>query len=122
MNNDSRIVLYDGKDGETEIAIRVSAEECIQVLGGMAMCDLCGNFDDTLFLCPELGFKALCGKCFRQHRRTVKWYTEDTHTVFNTLILMVKNYNLNWTENDFKNIDEYFSSKGWFSTHIKTFL
>lgn len=120
-DNDTRIVFYSGKDDETEIAVKVSLKEAIK-WGGFGMCDMCGLIDNELYLCPELGHKALCPKCFKEHKKMVKWYTEDLHFTFDTLIQYVLNYKLKWSESDLDLIDEFFASKGHLSLHIRKFI
>lgn len=121
MKEKSRVLIYKDKNDDTEIAIKVSIAEAIN-WGGMGMCDMCGLIDNELYLCPELGLKALCTKCFKEHKKNVKWYIEDLHFTFNTLIQYVLNYNLKWSELDLDMIDEFFFSKNHFSLHIRKFM
>lgn len=90
--------------------------------GFVSRCDFCGKVDDTFYYFPELGHKVECEECATEHMKHVKWYTEDLHVVFNSLITWVITYDIGWTQNDLRIIDEFFSSKGHHSLHIETFI
>ena len=49
-------------------------------------CDWCGEVDSEYYYFPELGHKVSCKRCAKEHRKIVKWYTEDLHYIFNSLI------------------------------------
>lgn len=107
----TRVILYQDKNDETEIAIKASLQECIN-WGGLGSCDLCGYNDEELYLCPELGEKGLCKSCFDKHKRNVQWYVEDTHIVFDTLIVMCAFYKLKFTDYEYKMINKFFDAHG----------
>lgn len=116
-----RIVIYEGKDKEPEIAIKVTLDECIK-WGGLGSCDMCGYMDEEFYLCPELGHKALCNGCFNSHKRNVQWYPEDIHFVIDTLIVYCANYKLDLSNYDYKLIDKFFEMIGHPELRIKKLI
>lgn len=116
-----RVILYNDKDGELEIALHCTYRECY-VWGGMAICDLCNEQDSDLYLCPELGSKALCTNCFKEHKKSVKWYTEDTNAVFDELIIFVTSYGLYFSDRDYDMINQFFAGHKHPEIDIKRFL
>ena len=136
MNN-SRVNIYEDKEGDTELDIHVSYEEMYnavkktdwykeldEVSKGqfVSVCDWCGEVDSEYHYFPELGHKVSCKRCAKEHRKIVKWYTEDLHYIFNSLIMWVLTYDIGWSENDYRMIDEFFASKGHNEIHIKKFI
>lgn len=117
----AKVILYDDKNDDIEITVQCTQGECL-AWGGLGLCDLCGNECDEIYLCPELGSKGLCQGCFKEHKKMVQWYVEDTNAVFNTLIIFVQRYNLNLSENDLELINEFFRSKGHMSLDIRRFM
>ena len=123
----SRAIIYKDKEGETELKVKIKYGEMLAAIWNTAWfenlskeergafvprCDWCGNIDTEYMFFPELGHKVSCKKCAKSHNKIVKWYVEDTHTVFNSIILFVITYDIGWTENDYDVIDEFFKSKG----------
>ena len=103
----NRVTIYDGVDGFKELVIRVTVEECFS-WGGFAVCDLCNADSDVyMYLCPELGSRALCEKCFEEHKGRVKFYQEDVPYILNSLLSFVNNYGLSFNEADLRIIDIY---------------
>lgn len=120
-NNLQRVILYWDKEGYLEIAICCNYRECL-AWGGMAVCDFCNEHDSNIYLCPELGHKGLCTKCFKEHKKRVQWYVEDTNVVFNNLILFVQKYGLYFTDRDLDKINEFFSNHRHPEINIRKFL
>lgn len=132
----NRVEIYKGKDGETELAIHISYEDMynavtqtkwfdglteVQQYSFESICDWCAKKDDEYTFFPELGHKVMCNKCAKEHRKIVKWYTEDLHAVFNTLITFILTYELHLSDLELDTIDEFFSSKGHNEIHIRSF-
>ena len=97
-----KVIVYTGIDGEEEVAIECTVKDCLE-WGGYGVCDLCGRSrlldtrdpnacNDKLYLCPELGAKALCEKCFIEYKGRNKWHQEDFIFVINTLNLYIESY------------------------------
>lgn len=121
-----KVYLDKGKDEELEILIpydemKMAVEKLINT-EHIPICDWCSKTDSLYTFFPELGHKVMCQKCAREHRKIVRWYTEDLHPVFNSLISWMKTYDLGWAQNDYRKVDEFFSSKGHFSLHIEKFM
>lgn len=121
--------LYEGTDGEKEFEMSIPVLDYLDwmnragVGGFVPVCDLCGvPQHKNFYYYPELGAEFLCEKCAKEHRERVKWYPEDTSAVLNSLIWFVVRYKLNWTEKDYKVIDEYFYYHGHGELHIKKFI
>lgn len=105
MNN--RVVIYEGIDGHKEIAIKATLRECFN-WGGLGICDWCNEqADETVYLCPELGHKASCEKCFEKHQSRVKWYPEDYAYIKDTLREFVDYYKLLFNDLDIRLVDDF---------------
>lgn len=133
----SRVVIYKDKNGDTELGIKIKYSEMLEAVRNtswfenlseeekgefMPVCDWCANIDTEYMFFPELGHKASCKKCAKSHKKNVSWYVEDTHTVFNSIILFVLNYDIGWSEVDLDKIDEFFVTKGHNEIHIRNFI
>lgn len=133
----SRVKIYEDKDGDTELDIQMSFDEMMNAVMKtnwyknldavsksqfISVCDWCGKHDSEYHFFPELGMKVSCKKCAREHKKIVKWYPEDTNTVFNNIIIFVLTYDIGWSESDLNMIDEFFSSKGHNEIHIRKFI
>lgn len=129
------VSIYKDKNDDTELEIKISYIEMRKAVESLdwwvenhagefhtPVCDWCSDTDDTYYFYPELGHKVMCEKCAKEHKRMVKWYTEDLHPTFNSLISFIQTYDIGWSEEDYRTIDEFFSSKGHYSLHIKSFL
>lgn len=129
------VQIYLGKDKEEELEILIPSNEMKEAVEKLdwfkenhsgeehqPVCDFCCKPDKMFSVFPELGHKCMCQKCAKEHKKHVKWYTEDTHTVFNSLISWVLTYDIGWSENDYRMIDEFFASKGHNEIHIKKFI
>lgn len=121
--------LYVGVDGEKELEISIPVIEYLDWMNHaginsfVPVCDLCGvPQHKNFYYYPELGAKFLCETCAKEHKERAKWYPEDTSIVLNSLINFVVNYTLNWTEKDYKVIDEYFCCHGHSELHIEKFI
>lgn len=101
-----RVILYNGADNEQELAIKCSIKECVN-WGGFGICDLCGMVDSVIYLCPELGSKGLCSKCFNEHKTRVKWYPEDTKFILAALDNFIEYYKLEFTPHDMDLIEAF---------------
>lgn len=123
----SRVKIYKDKEGNTELEVEISYGEMLAAIWNtnwfenlsieekgefVPRCDWCGNIDTKYTFFPELGHKVSCEKCAKSHKRIVKWYVEDTHTVFNIIITFILTYDIGWNEVDYDTIDEFFVSKG----------
>lgn len=102
-----RLMLYRGSDGYPELAIRVTLDECYN-WGGFGVCDLC-NADATtyMYLCPELGSKALCKECFDEHRSHVKLYKSDIEFMKCMIGDFIKYYKLSFTDDDLEQMRSF---------------
>ena len=102
-----RLVLYKGSDGYPELAIRVTLDECYN-WGGFGVCDLCNaDASDYMYLCPELGSKALCKECFNEHKSRVKLYKSDIDFMECMLHDFMKYYKLSFTNSDLEQISSF---------------
>jgi len=129
------VKIYLDKDKEEELEILVPYSEMKQAVENLEwwkenhageehtpVCDWCCSTDEVYSFFPELGHKVMCQKCAKDHKKRVKWYTEDLHPVFNGLISWMKTYDLGWSEKDYMKVDEFFCTKGHYSLHIKKFM
>lgn len=134
---DERVILYEDKQGDTELDIHMTFQDMLDAVRKtnwykeadmitksqfVPRCDFCGMVDTDYHYFPELGHKVECNKCAKDHKKHVKWYIEDTHTVFNGLILWVLTYDIGWSERELDRIDEFFASKGHYDVHIRKFI
>ena len=132
----NRVEIYKDKDGETELALHLTYGNMYNAvvntdwfvnLGRVeqerfqSICDWCAKKDDEYTFFPELGHKVMCNKCAKEHRKTVKWYTEDLHIIFNSLISFILTYEFYLNDLELDTIDEFFSSKGHNELHIRSF-
>lgn len=102
-----RLVTYNGSDGYPELAIRVTLDECYD-WGGFGICDLCNDeAKEYMYLCPELGSKALCQKCFDEHKTRVKLYKSDIEFMEYMLNDFVRYYKLSFTDDELKQIKAF---------------
>ena len=128
MSHKVEIYLDKNKDEELQIVIpRDEMKHAVELLGPeyighTPICDWCGKKSDKFYFFPELGHKVSCPNDAKEHRKIVKWYVEDLHTVFNSLISFVLNYDLGWTDEDFDTIDRFFESKDHNEIHIRNFI
>lgn len=107
-----RVVLYKDKEGHDEIAIRVTTEECFS-WGGYAICDLCNEIGDPfMYLCPELGSKALCQSCFDEHKEHVRFYEEDKKFIVAMLEEFTTSYRLSFSNSSLDTIRAFIKSLG----------
>lgn len=117
----ANIITYKGSDGQEEIAIRCTVQDCVN-WGGYGVCDTCnksrlldtGDEDalrDHMYLCPELGSRALCEQCFEEHKKQVKWYKEDRDFVEETLVGYVNYNNLDIPDADMIKMYEFLQRK-----------
>ena len=129
------VQIYLGKDKEEELEILIPYNEMKEAVEKLdwfkenhpgeehqPVCDFCCKPDKMFAVFPELGHKCMCQKCAKEHKKNVKWYTLDLHPVFDSLISWVLTYDIGWSENDYRMIDEFFSSKGHNEIHIKKFI
>lgn len=86
------------------------------------ICDFCGKPSTMYYYFPELGSQVMCNSCAREHRKTVRWYQEDMHKVFNALIMFMRAYPFSWSDRDFNIINEYFRLNSNRHIDINTFI
>lgn len=129
----NRVEIYKDKQQDTELAIHISREDMYNAVMKLRnvfpvdedfvpVCDWCDKADTSFQYFPELGHKVSCEKCAKEHRNLVKWYVEDTHNIFNSLIQWIMTYDINWSNEELGTIDEFFGSKGHNELHILSFL
>lgn len=115
-----RVYLYLTKEKEKMIAIKYYYKET--EFKQDSICDMCASPDKLYYLCPELGHKALCTSCFRSYRQRSKWYQEDLHFSFNTLLVFVLQYGLTFDDTDLDLIQEYFDDHSHREVNIRKFI
>lgn len=118
---ESRVKIYDDKNGDTELCIEVTKKEFMKY-NSAPICDMCGKECDKFYFFPELGLQLLCEKCSKDHKMIVSWYPEDTNVVFNILIRWLITYNLNYSNMELDMIDEFFRSKGHSELKVKELI
>ena len=117
----SKVIIYKGKDNVDEIAFECSVLECLR-WGGYGVCDLCNESEilndgrvkslkSVMYLCPELGSKALCEKCFKDHQKRVKWYEEDLQFTLDMIDIFRNNYVTNLSIEDKQLVEDFKISK-----------
>lgn len=124
---ESRFTIYKGKDGEEEIYLTHSLLDILNWAekhncNNVGYCDLCGKPEGTFYVHPELGHKSICEKCHNAYIKRAVWYTEDLHTVFNSLITFMLTYDFNYTSADCAMVNKFFESKGHMSMKIEDYL
>ena len=132
----NRVQIYNDMNDDTELEI-IIPKEVMQLAVEKtqwfkdnfnqdehftSFCDWCGKECETYHFFPELGHKVSCDTCAKNHKKIVEWYTEDLHYVFNSIITFLQTYDLQLSDNDYKEIDEFFGSKGHYEIHIERFL
>lgn len=116
-----KVISYIGTDKQEEIAIECTVLDCLK-WGGYGVCDLCNESrlldtgdpdaqNDRMYLCPELGSKALCEKCFKEHKERVKWYHEDFPFIEDTLKLYTSHYLPSMADEEIAKIKEFIEKK-----------
>ena len=115
------VVIYKGIDEKDEIAFRCSVKDCLD-WGGLGICDMCNKsrildtddiraLCDSMYLCPELGSKIFCEKCFKEYQKTAKWFEEDTDIVIESIVVLLNNYVRNLSDEDEQLMQKFISSK-----------
>ena len=118
----AQAIMYYGKqDNESEITLVIDSM-LWEFMVGICVCDLCNSTDDEMYFCPELGSKLICSKCFKDHTKHVKWYTEDIHAVLNNLILFIQSYEIQLDDKSKQVINEFFADKGHSEFTIERFI
>lgn len=100
----NQLILYKSTTGDVLISIKIIDSK----LSGAHVCDFCNADSILMYLCPELGYNAICENCFKEHSKDAKWYVEDMHPIFNTLIDFICNYDLSFTEEELDIVNEFF--------------
>ena len=127
----SRVNIYKGADDEYELEIKINSEKLrvVNLENGhtyfsvhFPVCDLCCNQQEVFTFFPELGQQVLCDECARSHKKRVKWYTEDTTVVFNSLLNFVITYCDDLTGQELDTIDDYFRVHGHSEIKIRNFI
>ena len=106
LKETDNILLYKPNSGNVLIAIKLFDSNSVLTQGGV--CDFCNKQTTHFYLCPELGHNAICEDCFKSRLSRAKWYEEDMHFAFNTLISFVCHYDLKFTEESLDIINEFF--------------
>lgn len=114
----NHVELYEGADKVEEISIKFTIDEILESRKSIGigtdtiMCDLCDVTNGDFYFCPELGSKLICENCMKEHKKRVKWYDEDLHFTYNTLITFLYNYKFvsMLSERDVSRINEYLSN------------
>lgn len=118
---ETNVSIYYDKDGDSEIVLHFD-RLVWELKYNICVCDLCNSIDDDMYFCPELGMKLLCSKCFKEHKRNVKWYVEDTHSVLNNLVLFIQNYHVHLNSKNRQVINDFFFDKGHSEFKIESFI
>lgn len=101
-----KVVLYKPKSGDLLITLKLFDVDTNLTRGDV--CDFCNKQTTHFYLCPELGHNAICEKCFNDRYSRAKWYEEDKHFAFNTLISFVCHYDLTFSDEELDLINEFF--------------
>ena len=104
-----KVIIYKGQDHKDEIAFKVTVRQCLE-WGGLGMCDLCGSVSKIgcfLYMCPEIGYHAICQKCFDEHKERVKWYECDKDIILDMISNLLKLYIKDLSDEDYSKIKQF---------------